>query len=341
MSSPERCDRLLSELRRDPVSGEWIVIAPHRAHRPGREFSEAERRRAQPKRACPFEPSSSAMRSEQPFLVFPGRGAWRFAVIPNKFPAFQHGPICPVLTRQGLYETVAGGGRANLLVFRDHRKHIALLPPAHFDEALYGLQRHSFDLASDPCIRYVALFQNWGLRAGATISHPHFQIMAVSVVPPDVRRSLDGSRRFFRRHQTCVHCRILGFERRTGRRIVYENAGAVAYAPFASHGSYEVRVFPKRHSPYFERASRATVAHVARALRAVLRSLYRELGDPDYNFFIHSAPIKRRIGYPYYHWHIEVLPKMSISAGFELGTGIDVAVVDPDEAAQALRMALW
>lgn len=130
---------------------------------------------------------------------------------------------------------------------------------------------------------------------------------------------------------------MMDWERKQKTRIIYENEGAVAFAPFVSRGPFELRVFPKKHLPFFENTYDHDMAFVVEALQKSLRNIKKDLGDPDYNFFIHTAPMQDKGKYTHYHWHIEIFPKLAIKAGFELGTGVDINIVDPDLAAKTLK----
>jgi UDPglucose--hexose-1-phosphate uridylyltransferase len=186
-------------------------------------------------------------------------------------------------------------------------------------------------------VAYVSFSQNWGSLAGASIYHPHFQIVAVPVIPARVMPSLRGSKIYYAKNKKCPHCVILNFELKYKKRIIFENDHAVAIAPYFSKESYEVRVFPKRHNPYFEEASEKETASVAEALQAVLYAYKNKLGDPDYNFAVHTSPIEKKGTYKHYHWHVEVVPKINTSSGLETGTYIKINEVDPDIAAKILR----
>jgi len=157
------------------------------------------------------------------------------------------------------------------------------------------------------------------------------------VVPPDVAHSLRGSAIFFEKHKKCVHCEMIRFEKEGKLRVIAENEGAVAVCPFVSRQPFEIRVFPKKHLPYFENTYDNDMEAVVEVLQKALKLVEKNLRDPDYNFFIHTSPLKDKESYNHYHWHIEVVPKISIPAGFELGTGVDINVVDPDEAAKIIK----
>lgn len=149
--------------------------------------------------------------------------------------------------------------------------------------------------------------------------------------------SLNGSLNYFKKNSKCVHCVILENELKIGKRIVYKNKDAVVFAPFVSREPFELRVFPRKHFSFFEDTPKEVLKSIVDALQTALRKIEKKLFDPDYNFFIHTAPVLNKNKFKHYHWHIEIQPKISISAGFELGTGIEITVVDPDEAAKILK----
>ena len=194
-------------------------------------------------------------------------------------------------------------------------------------------------LRKDTNLEYISNFHNWGPKAGASIYHPHYQILSIPVVPPDVAYSLDGSFKYFKEHKRCVHCTQITWEKKQKKRIITEDKNAIAFAPFVSKEPFEMRVFLKKHSPFFEEASDEDLKSVAKVLQASLRKLEKAVKNVNYNFFIHTAPIKERSKYKHYHWHIEIVPRLNISAGLELDTNIEVNSVDPDEAAKILRNA--
>jgi UDPglucose--hexose-1-phosphate uridylyltransferase len=324
-----------SELREDPVSGDWILLARGRAKWRG---SQAWKHRAPRKRApvanCPFE---QPLETHKSVLVYEGKGGWQVAVVHNKFPAVMEHGACGELTRRGFYTVAEGVGVHNLILTRDHDRNFPKLPAAQAAQVFEAFRDRYIGIAENPCVAYVSMFHNWGPTAGASVYHPHYQIIAIPVVPPDVMHSLHGSTLFYKKHHRCVHCEMLKHERKERKRIVFENKGAIVFAPFVSREAFELRVFPKRHSPYFENTLDTDLNDVSAALQEALRRLEKKLRDPDYNFFIHTAPLKDKAKYGHYHWHIEVVPKTNIDAGFELETGIEVNTTDPDEAAKILR----
>jgi UDPglucose--hexose-1-phosphate uridylyltransferase len=175
------------------------------------------------------------------------------------------------------------------------------------------------------------------VTAGASLSHPHYQLLSLPIIPPHVNHALRGAERYFKTHHRCVHCDIIAYELKRKKGLIAENAEAIAFAPFASREPYVVQVFPKKHQAYFEAGSPASLRGVAALVQKVLARMTKRLGDPDYNFFIHSAPLKDQKKFGHYHWHVEVAPKMATAAGFELSTGVDINTVLPETAAKHLK----
>lgn len=330
----------MSEFRQDLVSGDWIIVATERARRPDDFFKKKEKRKPSPKSSCPFEDLQKSG-NWPPLLAWPDKKNWRTIVIPNKFPALKHNHVCAFVFRKGPYEAAGGVGHHELLITRDHTKNFAHLAPGLAAEAMYALQARYKKLAEDNCLRYVVSFFNWGHSAGASISHPHYQILSLPIIPPDVQHSLNGSHQYWKKHHRCVHCVMLAYERKNKIHIIAENKHAIAITPFVSRTPFEVRVYPKMHQPYFEKTPAAVMRSISEILQKALLGMEKHLQDPDLNFFIHTAPLKNQASYRHYHWHIEILPKMTVPAGFEISTGVDINVMDPDHAAQILRSGKW
>lgn len=323
-----------SELRQDIVSGDWIVMAPGRAKRP--HTIKASARKRTPKTKCPFEnPQKSG--NKPPILIYPDQKKWQLQIVENKYPAVMHHKVCPQVSKAGPYPIMAAAGHHDVLITRNHEKNFPHLSKEQANQVFQALRDRYLMLFNDKCLDYIFMLHNWGPGAGASIYHPHYQIIALPVVPPDVQHSLDGSHKYWAQHKKCVHCVMLEYEMKEGKRIVYENAGAVALAPFVSRSPFEVRIFPKKHLPFFENTLDEDMVYVVEALQQTLRRFEKKLGDPDYNFFIHTAPLRDKQKQEHYHWHIEAYPRVSTRAAFEAGTGVEINVVDPDQAAKLLK----
>ena len=192
-------------------------------------------------------------------------------------------------------------------------------------------------LAKDKCVKYISIFHNHGKEAGSTVPHLHSQILALPIVPPDVSHSINGSRRYFHEYKKCIHCEMLRQEAKEKKRIIYENKDAIVIIPFASKVNFEMRIFPKKHSAYFEEMSDSELLSFADAMRFVFSGIYKKLKDPAFNFFIHTAPSGKNHDYNHYHWHMEILPRFGITGSLELGTGLSIISVAPEEAALILH----
>ena len=325
----------MSEFRQDPSSGDWMILAPGRAARPRFLDEKKKVRKPTPKNKCPFE---HLERKEDwpPILAYPNVKHWELALIPNKYPALVHGNVCAFTSQHAMYAVTSGIGTHDLLIGRDHNKNFADLRPGLAVKLLEMLQERHRMMAEDPCSAYVSSFFNWGPMAGASVWHPHYQTLTLPIIPPHSARSLHGAKKYFEKHHRCVRCDIVKTEQKEKKRVIEENKYAIAIAPFASRQPFEVSILPKQHFSHFGTTSAATVRAIAPMLQSVMRRIKKYLNDPDLNFFIHGAPLDKT-HYPYHHWHIEVMPKVSTPAGFELSTGIDINIIDPDMAAQMLR----
>jgi len=325
----------VSELRRDLVTGNWIVVAKARGGRP-RVVKKAKEDSEDPIKACPFE-DPQASGNDEPVLIYIDKNTkgWSLQVIPNKYPAFAEGE-CNVITKVGPYSVRDGKGFHEVIITRDHSRHLALLPQDKVKEVFTAYKERYLALKDMECVKYISIFHNHGRSAGASLTHPHSQLIAIPISPSGASRSLSGAEMFYRKHGECVHCAMLDWEREDKKRIVAENTDFIAICPFISRDAYEVRVFPQKHSARFEEINDSRLAALAEIFQDVLMRLYDKLQNPAYNFYLHTAPIDNR-EYPQYHWHFEIRSKTEISAGFELGTGVEISTVEPEKAAAILR----
>jgi UDPglucose--hexose-1-phosphate uridylyltransferase len=325
----------MSELRQDLTSGDWVLLAPARAARP--KFLDAKKkpRKPTPKNACPFEDLKKSG-NWPPTFVYPNEKKWEIAVIPNKYPAIERGPVCSMPFRHGIYHARTAVGTHSLLVTRDHNKHFIDLAPASAKKVFDVLQALHGVAAKDKCAAYVSSFYNYGPAAGASLWHPHYQILTLPIIPPHAAHSLHGANDYFKKYGRCVRCDIIKIERKKKVRVIAESAHAIAIAPYASKRPFEVSILPKKHWPSFRETSSAALRDIALTLQSAMRSVKKNLNDPDLNFFVHDTPLDHK-DYRHHHWHIEVMPRVSVDAGFEFSTGIEINIVDPDHAAAILR----
>jgi UDPglucose--hexose-1-phosphate uridylyltransferase len=332
------------EFRKDLVSGDWILIAPSRVRRPDIIKIKKE------KGFCPFEnPQKSG--NPPPILWYPRPGtplkkrknlsSWFIQVLPNKYPLLFH-PLkgtCPSVQSLGPQKTLKGVGFHEVIITRDHFKTIDKMNLEEIDLLLKAYQARYQALVSEPCVNYILIFHNQGKLAGASIFHPHSQLVALPVVDPDISKSIEGSQEYYEKHKKCIHCAMLEWEMKQKKRIIYQNKHFVTLVPFAPRVSYETRIYPLVHAAHFEEISDEKRRFLAESLKDALKRIAKAIKTQDYNFFIHSAPLTLK-NHGHYHWHIEILPRVSAWAGLELGVGIEAVVVPPEEAAKNLRKAL-
>jgi UDPglucose--hexose-1-phosphate uridylyltransferase len=328
----------MPELRKDPVVGRWVIIATERSQRPS-DFQ----RQPEPKRGgvCPFCPGNEAQTPSE-VLAYrtvgsgPNAPGWTVRVVPNKYPALRiEGALSPCA--DGVYERMNGIGAHEVIIETpDHQASLATLPLRHVEDVLWAFRDRTLDLQKDERFRSIQIFKNHGAAAGASLEHPHSQLIALPVVPKRVREELAGSAQYFRHHQRCIFCAIIEQELRAERRVVSENAECVALAPFASRFPFEVCILPKVHAAAFERAPHQVYRALAAILQEVLQRTCALLRDPPYNFMLHSAPWEEHCS-DHYHWHLELTPRLTGVAGFEWGTGFYINPTPPEEAARFLR----
>ncbi|MEK7579878.1 MAG: DUF4931 domain-containing protein [Patescibacteria group bacterium] len=328
-------DKLLNEFRQDLVSGDWVLFSTARTHSV-KKFEDS----YQPKVGCPFEDPAGT--GHKVVWGYPDNDNWQIMVLENKFPAVRPG-ICGPDKLQGSFNSHDAIGDHDVIVYKDHDLQFSDFSVEEAAAAIKVYKKRYQEMAqTSECVEYVMIFHNYGHEAGASMYHPHSQIISMPILPPDVSRSIFGSHSFYEKNGKKVYDVIIQWEREEDKRIVYENDFFVAFCPFVSKLPYEVRIFSKDSHAHFEKMPDELDRYLADALLAVLKKIKMALGNPPFNFFIHTAPVKEngfKNFHQFYHWHIEIFPKLSILAGFELGTGMDINVINPDEAAKVLRNA--
>jgi len=333
-----------SELRFDIVSKDWVVIATGRAKRPEMFKKEERGVKQEPKKNCPFEPERIEKQEKPVYISVKGKKLenwrkipkdWTLIVVPNKFPAVIPGDSLNERA-EGPYQIMDGIGFHEVVITRDHNRDMSRFSKEEVKEVIDAYQERYLELMNEKFVNYISIFHNHGREAGASISHPHSQIMAIPVTDPDIQTSLSASRRYWNFHKKCIHCEIIKWDKETGERIVFENEEFIALCPFASRMAFEIRIYPKEHLSYFERINEKQKLSFAEALQVSLAKLKKALGNPSYNFFLRTSPCDGK-DYSHYHWHFEIMPRTSIQAGFEFGTGIEISTIEPEKAAEYLR----
>ncbi|MEK7404711.1 MAG: galactose-1-phosphate uridylyltransferase [Acidobacteriota bacterium] len=330
----------MPEFRKDPITGRWVIIATDRARRP----SDFTREPVVIKgvRFCPFCPGHEE-KTPPEILAYrqnggPNQSGWSLRVVPNKFPALR---VEGDFDRQaeGLYDRMNGIGAHEVIIETpDHNATLAGMPEKGIEDVFWAFRDRIRDLKNDRRMRYLLIFKNHGEAAGASLEHTHSQLIALPVVPRSAQEELDGSKRYYDYKERCIYCDIIRQETEDPSRVVLETDAFVAICPFAARFPFEVWIVPRQHHSHFEDTDIPTMRNLAWVQRVVLRKLDRVLERPAYNLMVHTSPVQEP-SMPHYHWHIELIPKLTRVAGFEWGTGFYINPAPPEEAAGFLREA--
>jgi UDPglucose--hexose-1-phosphate uridylyltransferase len=261
---------------------------------------------------------------------------WQVRVVPNRFAALS--PEGEVAIREPYWFTNVTGVGVHEVVIESpvHNASPATLDAEQVTRVLVAAGERFNCLQQDRRLNYIALFRNSGFAAGSSLTHPHTQIIATPITPTNIRFEIEEARRHYDDRMHCVYCETIEKEREAGVRVMLETDEFLVFEPFASRWPFETWIVPKQHSSVLIPGGPDQVRPLAVALRAALSALYRALGDPAYNLVLHEAPLRDSCE-DYWHWHIEILPRLSTAAGFELGTGIWINSVLPEDAAAYLR----
>jgi UDPglucose--hexose-1-phosphate uridylyltransferase len=331
----------MPELRRDPVTGRWVIIATERAKRPSAFIDSTPTNKIDA--VNPFKPGNEAMTPPE-VLAYrppgsePNSPGWWVRVTPNKYPALEaEGEIRRV--GLGMYDMMNGIGAHEVVIETpDEGVQLGDMAPEQVQEAIWAYRDRAVALRKDPRFQYVLIFKNYGTQAGASIWHSHSQIIALPIVPKNVQEKIEGARRYYDYKERCVFCDMIHQERNDGARVVMENEEFIAFCPYASRFPFEIFILPKSHACFFSDITKSDVTHLADLLQKTLHKLKLAVNDPAYNMIIHTTPMN--LGpVPYFHWHIEILPALSRVAGFEWGSGFFINPVPPEDAARYLRHA--
>ena len=328
----------MPELRKDPVVGRWVIIATERARRPSDFVTQPVR----PLGAdCVF---CEGHEDATPPEILAGRRAggeangpgWTYRVVSNKFPALRiEGELEPA--GEGLFDRMTGIGAHEVVIEApQHATSLAALGVDAVTDVLLAFRERVLDLKKDPRLAYVLVFKNHGEAAGASLEHPHSQLIATPIIPIMVVEELTGSAQYFQMKERCVWCDMLRQERRGGLRLILETQGFVALAPFAPRFPFETWILPVHHRAAFEDCTEEELRGLATALGEFLRRMNRVLSDPPFNFMLHTAPL-REGHLESFHWHLEIIPKLTRVAGFEWGSGFFINPMPPEDAADVLR----
>ncbi|OGE85091.1 MAG: galactose-1-phosphate uridylyltransferase [Candidatus Doudnabacteria bacterium RIFCSPHIGHO2_02_FULL_46_11] len=333
----------MSQFRQDNITKHWVLIAPKRALRPEALNTEPAMPADLPETddACVFCPANDNL-NPQTIFALPSNKKWRVRVIPNKFETLSH-KLAKPLERGGddFFVTRPGVGDHEVIIMAQHNKPLAMQDLSDIELAVKTWLARMNDLQDHAEVRYIHIIQNHGKLSGATVMHPHFQLFTLPFIPNHLQDEMSGAAGYYRAHDKCVYCEMIDREMKDGSRVVLDHKDFLVFALFASRVPFQLRIIPKHHKASFTSISAAEQKSLAEVLKITLGKIYKKLNNPSYNFYIHTIPLctpKPAFCDPdSYHWHLEVLPRVNVWAGFELGTEIYVNPVVPEEAAKLLR----
>jgi len=327
----------MSEFRQNRATKEWVIIAPERGKRPSDFASDVIKRERFPSYSenCPFCPGHEEQTPPATFEITHD-GKWKIRAVPNRFAALS--PDEPATRNAvGSFLSAKGYGIAEVIIESPlHNLTIATMPTGEVANILHVYRERQREISKNDNINLVTIFRNHGPRAGTSLEHPHSQLIATPIVPPHVRYPLEQAVMHYDRYGTCVYCDNLAEELRQKKRIIIDSPRFAVFCPFAANSPFETRIYPKQHQASFLSISDDDIAELAEVLHQILLRLYVYLGDPDYNYVIRSSPIGDEDS-RHLHWYMIIIPKISTPAGFEIGSGIYINTVTPEDAAKCLR----
>ena len=327
----------MPEFRKDQLTNRWVIISPERAKRPRRDINDDPGSVTD----CPFCAGNESMTPPAVLTYFadepqPGRVNWSLRVVPNKFPAVvDEDNWMP--ESKGIYQFGSGTGIHEVIVESpQHVLSAQSLDESQFRQILHAYRDRIVELRTDKRWRCVAIYKNQGPQAGATLDHVHSQLVALPIVPKGFSEEVGNAKRHYDSAGDCIYCRMIDVESRERTRVVFESDLFIALCPFASRFSYETWILPKQHRSSFDFQATQDYTELAQSLREILIRIDRRLENPSFNYMVHSNPLDEGEN-GYYHWHIEILPKLTQAAAFEWGFGAHMNSVAPEEAARLLR----
>jgi len=337
-----------NEVRKDYLLNRWVVIAQERKRRPTDLVKKGEERGVG---VCPLCPDNEHMTPPAVLVYLRSNGEirkerdqngfchknWLIRCVPNLYPAFTPPDREKVRVKESPVLANAVGHHEVLIESPRHDEHPGAARVSQLVHVINAYVDRLNDISAKPYVKYVEIFRNHGRDAGASLSHAHTQIIATPFVPRIVSEELRACKRFWKKTKECLFCDILKKEK-DGPRFIWENDSFFVFAPWASVHPLEFWILPKKHQSTLLDVSQRDINSLAKAFRACFGGLNSLLNDPSYNFGFHMAPSEE--AQDYYHWHLEVYPRLAIWAGFEKSTGMFINVVPPEDAAAELKEAV-
>jgi UDPglucose--hexose-1-phosphate uridylyltransferase len=332
----------MPELRKDPVLGRWIIISKERSKRPTDFLVEKAETTGG---FCPLCPGhegntpSEVLSFRNDINGMKDSPGWQVRVVPNKFPALViEGDLDK--EGEGLYDKMNGIGAHEVIIETpNHDVDFAYLPVEDMALVFKAYKNRIEDLAMDQRFKYVMIFKNHGRAAGASLEHSHSQLVALPVLPRLIVSEIEGSISYYKYKERCIFCDIVKQEINQGVRVVCQNDDFITITPFAPKTPFEMWVLPKKHSSSYRGQDERMLYSLALIFSESLQRLDRCIPGVPYNFVLHTQPLRSE-NLDYFHWHFEIVPKLTSIAGFEWGSGFYINPMPPEEAATFLRESL-
>ncbi len=326
----------MSELRFNFVTGDWVIIAPERAKRP-EDFKSTKKQEELPDyiATCPLCAGNEDQTPPESFRIKKD-GTWLVRVVPNKFAAVNHEESI-VRQSTGAKKFMTGAGLHEVIIDTPlHNTSIANLPISNVEAILTAYKRRFLDYYQIPYIEHVIIFKNHGLRAGTSLQHPHSQIVGTPVIPGRLKSRIEDALKYYDDFGECLYCLILREELDEGVRVISQNDSFAAFIPYSALSPFHIWIFPKRHRACFGSITDSELHDLASILKETLKRLHRGLGNPDFNYAIHSLS-PQECAVKYFHWYLSIVTRVTRTAGFEIGTGMYINPSVPDSSAKFLR----
>lgn len=329
----------MSEIRQDPTTKEWVIIATERQKRPS-DFACRASRTEKPSyvKSCPFCPGNENLTPPAVLShICSNTGDWQIRVFDNKFPAVAPGGSPSRRVYHGLFLGMDGVGYHEVIVETPiHNLALAMMSDIEVSDLLSAYRQRYDAMAQAPLIKSIIIFKNSGPAAGTSLDHPHSQLVATAIVPRHMRIQYEVAISYYDDNGRCLYSDLTAREIEAGVRIVMETESFAVFHPYASHRPFETWIIPKVKQASFSQISMEDIQDLARVLRLTLLKLYHGLDNPDFNFVIDSAPVGEE-STDFYRWHMRIIPRISEAAGFEIGSGIYINTVLPEETARFMR----
>ena len=329
----------MSELRQDPTTREWVILAPERGKRP---TQRPKKRSADDlpgwDASCPFCPGNEAQTPDEVFKIpISNEGHWEVRVVPNRFAALTPEGVGPVIEETHLFRKRPGFGVHEVIIeIQSHNTFMALMEYEQVEKVLIAYQERYNVLKKDRQLKFITIFKNHGWASGTSLVHLHSQLVGTPIITPYYHQRFDVAHDYHADMGGCLYCELLAEELEKKERIVAETKEFVIFHPYASRSPWETWIIPKEHSASFGRVPASCLAELAIVLKDSLFCLYHELDNPAFNLMVGTSTTVDEDD-PYYHWHIRIVPRLTTIAGFEMGSGIYISTALPEETARLMR----